>query len=109
MLWRVNDGASCLCATVQDPVEFQGPRCAPAQRVTRVRLHDYKTVLYSQDDSWVAQIPAISGCYAIMPTRESALAELTRVFEEIVGEYRRKGQLLPPDNTEIVHASRTRH
>ena len=109
MLWRVDGRASCLYAAVQHAVVYQGPRCAPAQRVTRVRLHDYKTVLYSQDDSWVAQIPAISGCYAIMPTRESALAELTRVFEVIAGEYRRKGQPLPPDNTEIVHASRTRH
>jgi predicted RNase H-like HicB family nuclease len=76
---------------------------------SRVRLHDYKTVLYCQDDSWVAEIPAISGCYAIMPTRESALSELTRVFELISSEYRRRGLLLPPDNTEIVHATRTRH
>jgi len=42
-----------------------------------VPLQDYKTVLYCQDDGWVAEIPAISGCYAIMPTRETALAELT--------------------------------
>lgn len=105
----MNGLARSLRGAVQDALDFQGPRCAPAQRVTRVRLHDYKTVLYSQDDSWVAEVPAISGCYAIMPTRESALAELTRVFEVIAREYRRKDQPLPPDNTEIVHASRTRH
>ncbi|MGH9792467.1 MAG: type II toxin-antitoxin system HicB family antitoxin [Candidatus Acidiferrales bacterium] len=68
-------------------------------------LADYKTVLYRQDDnSWVAEIPAISGCYALMPTREEALAELGRVFELISQEYRHKGLSLPADTTEIVHA-----
>jgi predicted RNase H-like HicB family nuclease len=68
-------------------------------------LHDYKTVLYRQEDGyWVAEIPAISGCYALMPTRESALAELSRVFDMIAEEYREKGIPLPADNTEIVHA-----
>lgn len=68
-------------------------------------LQDYKTVLYRQEDgSWVAEIPAISGCYALMPTREEALAELSRVFEMIAEEYREKGLPLPADTTEIVHA-----
>ncbi|MGD0921360.1 MAG: type II toxin-antitoxin system HicB family antitoxin [Terriglobia bacterium] len=68
-------------------------------------LHDYKTVLYRQDDgSWVAEIPAIPGCYALMPTREAALAELGSVFEMIAEEYREKGIPLPADTTEIVHA-----
>jgi predicted RNase H-like HicB family nuclease len=68
-------------------------------------LHDYKTVLYRQDDgSWVAEIPAISGCYALMETRESALLELSKVFEMIAEEYREKGTPLPADTTEIVHA-----
>jgi len=68
-------------------------------------LHDYKTVLYRQDDgSWVAEIPAIPGCYALMPTREEALAELSHVFEMIAEEYREKGIPLPSDTTEIVHA-----
>ena len=49
----------------------------------------YKIVLYRQDDrSWVAEIPAISGCYALMPTREEALAELGHVFDMIAEEYR---------------------
>ena len=40
----------------------------------------YKIVLYRQDDrAWVAEIPAISGCYALMSTREEALAELAHV------------------------------
>lgn len=68
-------------------------------------LHDYKTVLYCQDDgSWVAEIPAISGCYALMPTREAALAELSSVFTMLAEEYREKGIPLPADSTEIVHA-----
>lgn len=68
-------------------------------------LQDYKTILYRQDDgSWVAEIPALSGCYALMATREAALAELTKVFEMIAEEYREKGMTLPADTTEIVHA-----
>ena len=68
-------------------------------------FEDYKIVLYRQDDgSWVAEIPAIAGCYALMPTREAALAELNRVFELIAGEYRGRSMDLPADTTEIVHA-----
>lgn len=70
-----------------------------------MNIGDYKIVLYSQEDgSWVAEIPAISGCYALMPTREEALAELTQVFAMIAEEYREKGSPLPADSTEIVHA-----
>ena len=33
-----------------------------------MQLRDYKTVLYKQEDgSWVAEVPAIAGCYALMP------------------------------------------
>ena len=67
-------------------------------------LHDYKTVLYRQEDgSWVAEVPAVPGCYALMPTRETALAELGNVFEMIAEEYREKGIPLPANTTEIVH------
>jgi predicted RNase H-like HicB family nuclease len=70
-----------------------------------MRLEDYKTVLYRQeDDSWVAEVPAIPGCYALMPTREQALAELTKVFQMIAEEYSEKGIPLPADTTEILHA-----
>ena len=70
-----------------------------------MRLSDYKTVLYRQEDgAWVAEVPAISGCYALMPTREEALAELTDVFAMIAEEYSEKGIPLPADTTEIVHA-----
>jgi predicted RNase H-like HicB family nuclease len=70
-----------------------------------VKLEDYKTILYRQEDgSWIAEIPAISGCYALMPSREEALAELTQVFEMIAQEYREKNLPLPADSTEIVNA-----
>jgi len=68
-------------------------------------LHDYKAVLYRQEDgSWVAEVPAIPGCYALMSTRAAALAELANVFQMITEEYREKGTPLPADTTEIMHA-----
>ncbi len=70
-------------------------------------LNDYKTVLYRQEDgSWVAEIPAIPACYALMPSREEALAELALVFEMIRDSYQRRGVHLPVDTTEIVNAQR---
>lgn len=70
-----------------------------------MKIEDYKTVLYRQPDgSWVAEIPAIAGCYALMDTREAALAELSNVFGIIADEYREKGLPLPSDTTEIVNA-----
>jgi predicted RNase H-like HicB family nuclease len=58
-------------------------------------LENYKIVLYRQEDgSWVAEIPAISGCYSLMPTREQALEELNGVFQMISEEYREKGLAL---------------
>lgn len=70
-----------------------------------MKLEDYKTVLYRQQDgSWVAEIPAIAGCYALMDTREAALAELRNVFGMIAEDYRERGLALPSDTTEIVNA-----
>jgi predicted RNase H-like HicB family nuclease len=68
-------------------------------------LDDYKVVLYrNQPDGWVAEVPAIRGCYALMPTREEALAELESVFEMIAAEYDSKGLQMPADSTAIVNA-----
>ena len=68
-------------------------------------LDDYKVLLYrNQPDGWVAEIPAIPGCYALMPTRAEALVELEQVFKMIEAEYRGKGASMPADTTEIVHA-----
>ena len=66
---------------------------------------DYKTILYRLGDgSWVAEIPAIPGCYALMASRDAALTELAKVFALIEGEYRQKGQSMPADSTEIINA-----
>jgi predicted RNase H-like HicB family nuclease len=66
---------------------------------------DYKVVLYRQDDgSWVAEIPALGGCYALMESREAALVELEKVFALIAQEHQDRGIALPKDTTEIVHA-----
>jgi predicted RNase H-like HicB family nuclease len=66
---------------------------------------DYKLVLYGQDDdSWVAEIPALGGCYALMDTWQFALAELEQLFALIAQEYHDRGQTLPKDTTEIVDA-----
>ena len=73
--------------------------------LAHMKLEDYKVVLYRQQDgSWVAEIPAIAGCYALMETREAALAELSNVFGMIAEEYRERGLTLPSDTTEIVNA-----
>ena len=66
---------------------------------------DYKVVLYrNQPEGWVAEIPAVPGCHALMPTREEALAELAEVLRLISEEYQERKQPLPIDTTEIVHA-----
>jgi predicted RNase H-like HicB family nuclease len=67
-------------------------------------LDDYKVMLYrNQPEGWVAEIPAIQGCYALMPTREEAVAELACVFEMIAADGE-KGLSLPADSTAIVNA-----
>ena len=68
-------------------------------------LDDYKVVLYrNQPEGWVAEVPSIPGCYALMDTREQALAELAGVFQMIADEYQSRQHALPKDSTEIVHA-----
>jgi predicted RNase H-like HicB family nuclease len=70
-----------------------------------VGLDDYKVVLYrNHPTGWVAEIPSIPGCYALMPTRAEALSELEQVFSMLENEYRSNGSSLPVDTTEILHA-----
>jgi len=55
----------------------------------RIGFGDYKGVLYrNQSDGWVAEIPSIAGCHALIPTAEDALAELAAVFRLIDEEHR---------------------
>jgi predicted RNase H-like HicB family nuclease len=67
-------------------------------------LDDYTIVLYRQDGSWVAEVPSVPGCYALMPGRDEALAELKEVFQIIADEYQERGKALPADTTEVVSA-----
>jgi predicted RNase H-like HicB family nuclease len=70
-----------------------------------VALDDYKVILYrNQPWGWVAEVPSIEGCYALMPSRHEALAELEQVFTMIEGEYRDLGKVLPVDTTQVVHS-----
>jgi len=70
-----------------------------------MRFEDYKIILYRQENgSWVAEIPSLPACYALMKTREEALAELQNVFSMIEDEYRANAQRLPANSTEIVKA-----
>ena len=71
-------------------------------------LDDYKVVLYrNQPEGWIAEVPAISRCYALMPNKEVALAEREHVFDMIAAEHREKRVFLPLDSTEIAHAWRS--
>ena len=70
-----------------------------------MKFDDYKVVLYrNQPDGWVAEIPSVAGCHALMPTAEEAFAELALVFRIIEEEHRESGKPMPQDTTEIVHA-----
>jgi predicted RNase H-like HicB family nuclease len=53
-----------------------------------VSFDDCKVVLYrNQPDGWVAEIPSIPGCHALMDTPEEAVAELASVFRMIEEEH----------------------
>jgi predicted RNase H-like HicB family nuclease len=68
-------------------------------------LDEYKVVLYrNQPCGWVADVPSISGCYALISTKTEALLELEQVFAMIEAEFRERGVPLPADTTEILHA-----
>jgi predicted RNase H-like HicB family nuclease len=52
-----------------------------------MKLGNYEAVVYHQEDgSRVDEIPAIPDCYALMQTREAAMAELPYVFAMISEE-----------------------
>ena len=71
-----------------------------------MKFEDYKIILYRQEDGsgWVAEIPALPACYALMKTREGALSELAQVFNMVAESYAERGIPLPADTTEIVNA-----
>ena len=53
---------------------------------------DYKVVLYrNQPSGWVAEVPSIPGCYALMETPTEALTGLESVFRLSAAEYFERG------------------
>lgn len=68
-------------------------------------LTDYTIVLRPDDNgTFVAYVPAISGCHAWGQTPDEARAELVNVFEMIQQEYLEEGRSLPED-VELVVAN----
>jgi predicted RNase H-like HicB family nuclease len=67
-------------------------------------LDNYKVALYRTSRmAGLAEVPAVCGCYALIPAREEALAELGSVFEMISAECGEQGLSLPADSTVIVN------
>jgi predicted RNase H-like HicB family nuclease len=64
---------------------------------------DYTVVLYrNQPTGWVAEIPSIRGCHALMPSATEAVVELEGVFRMIAEEYRECGRPLPVDGSGVA-------
>ena len=57
-----------------------------------MKFEQYEQVFYQQDDGsgWVAELPALEACYALMKTPEEAKAELKLVFDMIMEERRER-------------------
>lgn len=68
-------------------------------------LQDYTTVIRPDDNgTFVAYVPAITGCHAWGQTPDEARIELIYVFEMIQEEYAEQGRSLPED-VELVIAN----
>ncbi|MEH1789845.1 type II toxin-antitoxin system HicB family antitoxin [Nostoc sp.] len=68
-------------------------------------LQDYTTVIRPDNNgTFVAYIPAISGCHAWVQTPDEARVELVYVFEMIQEEYKEQGRSLRKD-VELVIAN----
>ncbi|MEH1794639.1 MULTISPECIES: type II toxin-antitoxin system HicB family antitoxin [unclassified Nostoc] len=66
-------------------------------------LQDYTTVIRPDNNgTFVAYIPAISGCHAWGQTPDEARTELVYVFEMIQEKYEEQGRSLPKD-VELVN------
>ena len=66
-------------------------------------FHRYTLVIRPDDNgTFVAYLPAVSGCHAIGRTPDEAQAELVKVFEMIAEEYKEEGRTLPTDVPALV-------
>ena len=61
-----------------------------------MRVSEYRTVVYrNPPGGWVAEIPALPGCHALMTTQEDAVRELENVFAMIAEEFVERGEAFP--------------
>ncbi|PSB17418.1 type II toxin-antitoxin system HicB family antitoxin [filamentous cyanobacterium CCP2] len=69
-------------------------------------LKNYTVVLRPDSNgTFVAYVPAITGCHAWGQTTEEAQSELVHVFEMIRDEYKEAGKELPEDvEVAVTHA-----
>ena len=69
-------------------------------------LFDYQVVFRKDDNgSYVAYVPAITGCQAIGASPAEAQGELQNVFDMIREEYLERGEPMPHDvKLAIAHA-----
>lgn len=66
-------------------------------------LQNYTIVIRPDDNgTFVAYIPAITGCHAWGQTPDEARAELVYVFEMIQEEYQEQGLIMPEDVKLVV-------
>ncbi len=66
-------------------------------RLEGMGFQDYKVVIYrNQPEGWVAEIPSIPGCHALMLSSEEALAELANVYRMIAEELSGETPILHP-------------
>ncbi|MBI3473430.1 MAG: type II toxin-antitoxin system HicB family antitoxin [Candidatus Solibacter usitatus] len=62
-------------------------------------MTDYETIVYPREDGvWIAEVPAMPGCWAIGESRADALWEVGKVFQVFADDYRQTGRALPKPN-----------
>ena len=73
-----------------------GARMGMYRGVNEGPFHDFTVILRPDDNgTFVAYVPAISGCHAWGRTPQEAQSELVNVFEMIKEEYTEEGKPLP--------------
>jgi len=88
-------------------ISSMGARMSTCRYMDSGPFHDFTVVLHPDDNgTFVAYVPAISGCHAWGRTPEEAQSELVNVFEMIKEEYIEEGKPLPNDiDLKASHAS----
>jgi predicted RNase H-like HicB family nuclease len=80
----------------------------PDRAFSTMQTLDHYTIVLRPDTNgtFIAYVPAISGCHAWAETAQTAREELNHVFAMICEEYSEEGRSLPQDVELVVaHAS----